>query len=153
HGMVSRLFPKLSYRLKLQNAAGEKQKKSLLGMPADADWILQGPWLDKSLIRNAFSYDLARAMGCAAMRTRPCEGVLNTAGKPITEADYIGVYQLTEHIERGKDRVNVAELAPNENAEPTISGGYILAWDVGSGNYLPNWKSIQVKYPSQPSRA
>jgi hypothetical protein len=153
HGMVSRIFPKLSYRLKIWNAAGAATKLPLLEMPPHADWVLQGPWLDKSLIRNAFSYNLAKAMGCAAMRTRPCEVFLSTSGRPVTEADYLGVYQLTEHIERGKDRVNVAKLAPSENSEPAISGGYILAWDVGSGNYLPTWKSIQVKYPPHASRA
>jgi hypothetical protein len=153
HGMVSRLFPKLSYRMKLQDEAGRNQSQPLLGMPKHADWVLQGPWLDKSLIRNAFSYDLARAMGCAAMRTRPCEVFLSTSGQPVTEADYLGVYQLTEHIERGEQRVNLAKLSPNETSEPAITGGYLLAWDVGRGNYLSKWKSIQVKYPSHPSRA
>jgi len=153
HGMVSRLFPKLSYRLKLEDETGARRPRPLLGMPADADWVLQGPWLDKSLIRNAFSYDLAKAMGCAAMRTRPCEVFLSTSGKPVTEADYLGVYQLTEHIDRGKHRVNVAKLAPNQNSEPAVTGGYLLAWDVGEGTYLHKWRSIQVKYPGHPSRA
>jgi hypothetical protein len=115
HGMVSRLFPKLSYRLKLEDDTGQSQGRSLLGMPADADWVLQGPWLDKSLIRNAFSYDLAKGMGCAAMRTRPCEVFLSASGKPVTEADYIGVYQLTEHIERGAERVNVTNRMQTRN--------------------------------------
>lgn len=153
HGMVSRLFPKLSYRIKLEDEKGASEARPLLGMPGGANWVLQGPWLDKSLIRNAFSYDLAKAMGCAAMRARPCEVFLSKSGQPITEADYLGVYQLTEHIERGKERVDVAKLEPEENSEPNISGGYILAWDVGSGIYLPKWKTIQVKYPKQPSQA
>ncbi|MBI3869327.1 MAG: CotH kinase family protein [Verrucomicrobia bacterium] len=153
HGMVSRLFPKLSYRLKLQDDKGASRGRPLLGMPPDADWVLQGPWLDKSLIRNAFSYDLARAMGCAAMRTRACEVFVSPSGQPVAESDYVGVYQLTEDIERGKQRVNLAKLAPDENAEPAITGGYLLAWDVGDGNYLSSWKSIQVKYPKHPSPA
>ena len=152
-GMVSRLFPKLSYRLKLQDEKGANHERSLLGMPADADWVLQGPWLDKSLIRNAFSYDLARAMGSAAMRTRVCEVFIGTAGRPLTEADYVGVYHLTEDIERGTQRVNLAALGPGDNTEPAITGGYLLAWDVGDGNYLSRWNSIQVKYPKEPSGA
>ena len=151
HGMVSRQFPKLSYRLELQDESGGSLPQALLGMPADDDWILQGPWLDKSLIRNAFSYDLARAMGCAAMRTRACELFLSTSGQAVTESDYLGVYQLTERIERGAERVNVTKLTPAENSEPAITGGYIVAWDVGEGDYLPTWKSIQMKYPNQPS--
>jgi len=153
HGMVSRLFPKLSYRLKLQDETGQSAGRSLMGMPADADWVLQGPWLDKSLIRNAFSYDLAKAMGCAAMRTRVCEVFLSTSGQPVADADYLGVYQLTEDIERGEQRVNLAKLAPDQETEPAITGGYLLAWDVGDGTYLSKWKTIQVKYPSHPSRA
>jgi hypothetical protein len=152
-GMVSRLFPKLSYRLKLQDENGASHERSLLGMPADDDWVLQGPWLDKSLIRNAFSYDLARAMGAAAMRTRVCEVFLSTSGRPLQDADYMGVYQLTEDIERGDQRVNLAALGPEENTEPAIGGGYLLAWDVGDGNYLSRWRSIQVKYPKTPSAA
>ena len=70
-------FPLVSQALVSPETSGRDAarvtRRSLLGMPADADWVLQGPWLDKSLIRNAFSYDLARAMGCAAMRTRVCE--------------------------------------------------------------------------------
>jgi len=46
----------------------------------------------------------------------------------------------------------VAKLAPDENSEPAITGGYLLDWDVGDGNYLSKWKSIQVKYPKHPSR-
>lgn len=153
HGMVSRQFPKLSYRLKIRNEAGASRGASLLGMPADADWVLQGPWLDKSLIRNAFSYDLARSMGCAAMRTRVCELFVNTSGHPLSEADYVGVYQLTEDIERGEQRVKLAKLGSGDNSEPAITGGYLLAWDVGDGTYLSKWKSIQVKYPKDPSPA
>ena len=152
-GMVSRLFPKLSYRLKLQDEKGATQKRSLLGMPADADWALQGPWLDKSLIRNAFSYDLARAMGAAGMRTRVCEVFVSTSGRLVRDTDYVGVYQLTEDVERGEQRVNIAALGPGENTEPAITGGYLLAWDVGDGNYLSRWRSIQVKYPKAPSGA
>ena len=152
-GMVSRQFPKLSYRLKLQDEKGETQERSLLGMPADADWVLQGPWLDKSLIRNAFSYDLARAMGASGMRTRACEVFLNTSGGPLRDSDYVGVYQLIEDIERGEQRVPLAALGPEQNTEPAITGGYLLAWDVGDGNYLSRWSSIQVKYPKEPSAA
>ena len=152
-GQVSRLFPKRSYRLKLQGEQGASAARPLLRMPADEDWVLQGPWLDKSLIRNAFSYDLARAMGAAGMRTRACEVFLSTSGQPLRDADYVGVYQLTEDIERGDDRVKLASLGPTDNSEPAITGGYLLAWDVGDGTYLPRWNSIQVKYPKAPSGA
>jgi hypothetical protein len=79
-GMLSRQFPKLSYRLKFLDEKGAGLARPLLGMPADSEWVLHGPWLDKSLIRNAFSYDLARAMGTAGMRSRACEVFVSHAG-------------------------------------------------------------------------
>ena len=63
-----------------------------------------------------------------------------------------GRYSKKELLQLEKERVKLAKLTPNENSEPAISGGYLLAWDVGEGNYLSRWKSIQVKYPSHPSR-
>jgi len=85
------------------------------------------------------------------VRTRPCELFLSAQGELVTESDYMGVYQLIEDVQRSKHRVNVAKLAPDQNSEPQITGGYLLEWDVGEGKYLPSWKSIQLKYPSHPS--
>jgi hypothetical protein len=35
----------------------------LLGMPGAPSWLLQGPYADRSLVRDALSFDLARAAG------------------------------------------------------------------------------------------
>jgi len=39
---------------------------------------------------------------------------------------------LVEKIKRGKDRVDIAKLKPEDNKEPEISGGYILKRDHGA---------------------
>lgn len=39
------------------------QPDTLLGMPWARKWVLYGPALDRSLLRNALAFDLARAAG------------------------------------------------------------------------------------------
>ena len=55
------------------------------------------PLADGPVIRRAAERALAEGM-----RTRACELFVSTSAKPVTEADYVGVYQLTEDIERGE---------------------------------------------------
>ena len=57
-GSTSQFFPKKGYGLETQLDNGENNNVSLLGMPEENDWILHGPFSDKSLIRNALSFAL-----------------------------------------------------------------------------------------------
>ena len=59
---------------------------SLLGMPKENDWILNGLAFDPSLIRDYLSYNLSQQMGNYAPRTQFCEVVIN--------GDYRGLYVL-----------------------------------------------------------
>jgi hypothetical protein len=43
--------------------------------------------------------------------------------------DYVGVFVFMEKIKIGPHRVNIAKLGPSDNAEPEVSGGYIIAKD------------------------
>ncbi len=44
-------------------------------------------------------------------------------------SDYVGVYVLMEKIKQGENRVNITKLEPSDNAEPQITGGYIVKKD------------------------
>jgi hypothetical protein len=96
-GQSSQTFPKQSYAIELRDAQGADRKLPLLGMPADGDWVLYGPYNDKTLMRNVVAYATARAIGRYAARTRFAE--LHLDGR------YQGVYVLTEKLELGDDRV------------------------------------------------
>ena len=76
-GSSSQMFPKKQYALETQDIDGENLNVSILGMPAENDWILYAPYSDKSLLRNFLAYELARNMGRYASRTRFCELVIN----------------------------------------------------------------------------
>ena len=57
---------------------------SLLEFPEEEDWILYGPYSDKSLIRNKLIYELSNQMGMYASRTQFIELSINS--------DYKGLY-------------------------------------------------------------
>lgn len=137
-GSTSQDFPKKPYGFETRNADGSNRDVSLLGMPADNDWVLFPPYNDKSLMRDALVYSLANKMGRYATRTRYCELVLN--------GEYQGIYILMEKIKRGKGRVNIAKLEPGEITGIDLTGGYILKLDKLTGDDNGGWFSSYPPY-------
>lgn len=128
-GQSSKDFPKKQYKIETWDENNQDQDVSLLDLPKDSDWVLYGPYADKSLIRNYLVYELGRKI-MYAPRTRFVEVFLRQWGQgEISDADYLGVYLIIENIKRGKSRVDVEELETTDNAEPEISGGYIFSTD------------------------
>jgi hypothetical protein len=128
-GKSSAGFDKKQYHFETWDEYNQDKDVSILGFPADSDWVLQGPYSDKSLMRNFLSYKWSSDLGRYAVRTRFIEVFLNTNGGAVSSSDYIGVYVFMEKIKRGPDRVDIADLEPSDNAEPQISGGYIIKKD------------------------
>jgi hypothetical protein len=114
-------FPKTSYSLETQTETGENNNVPLLGLPEENDWVLYGPYSDKSLIRNVLSYQIFSEMGNYAPRTRFVEVVVND--------DYQGIYILTEKIKRDKNRVDMAKLLPTDISGDELTGGYMMRID------------------------
>ncbi|MEA5403159.1 CotH kinase family protein [Arcicella sp. DC2W] len=146
------LFPKKPYGFETwKDSLGNDQKVSLLDMPAEADWVLNATYNDKTLMRDVLTYDLVNKMGRYATRTRYCEMVLNN--------DYQGLYILMEKIKRDKNRVDISSLKTTDNTGEDVTGGYILKIDKTSGSPSKNWTNntntpfgnyktlFQVEYP------
>ena len=102
-GNTSRDFDKKSYAFETWDENDEDLDVALLGLPAEEDWVLQGPFSDKTLIRNHLIYQLSRDIGRYAARTRFVELEIN--------GDYRGVYVLMEKIKRDDVRVALPEGA------------------------------------------
>jgi len=128
-GKSSAGFAKKQYHLETWDEYDEDKDVSILGLPAESDWILQGPYSDKSLIRNFLAYRWSDDIGRYAVRTRLIEVFLNTGGGAVSSGDYVGVYVFMERIKRGENRVDIAELEPEHDAEPEITGGYMFKKD------------------------
>ena len=110
---------KVSYLFETREEDGSNNNVDLLGLPKENDWILYAPWIDKTLIRNILTYDLANRMGMYSSRTRFVELIIDD--------EYIGVFVLLEKIKRDKNRVAVTKF-DEENNDPS-SGGYIVRID------------------------
>jgi hypothetical protein len=133
-GQSSFDFPKRSYNIELQDINGNDTSVTLLGMPREADWVLQGTWADRSQIRNHIIYELGRKTGHWNPRTRLCEVIIN--------GEFLGLYTLTEDIKRDTNRVNIANLNSDEISGNNLTGGYIIRYDKDNGAGV-----IQIRYP------
>lgn len=100
-GASSKYFPKKGYGFETRDLDGHDVDVSLLGLPAEEDWILNGPYSDKTLIRNVLIYNISREMGHYATRTRFVDLNLNGENQ--------GIYVLMEKQKRDPERINIAK--------------------------------------------
>lgn len=99
-------YPKKPYKIKFDS------KVSPFGFPENKDWALLAEYSDKSLLRNTWMVEISRAAELEyTIHYHPLEVWLN--GK------YIGVYTLTDHVEKKKNRVQLDDdgfFIQNDNA-------------------------------------
>jgi hypothetical protein len=138
-GFSSQQFPKLQYAVETRDALGNDLAVSLLGLPADADWVLSAGYNDKSLLRNALAYHLAAVSGRYASRARFCELVLN--------GEYMGVYVLFEKVKRDKNRVNVTKMKTTDVDGDNVTGGYVIKIDRPNSVGEEGWYSPYLPGP------
>lgn len=103
--------PKKQYSVTLIDDNGGNNPKEILDMPVESDWVLNGPYMDKSLIRNHIVYSVSREIMDYASRTKYCEVFLKTSGEneELKEEDYIGLYIMIEKIKVDNNRVNLSK--------------------------------------------
>ncbi len=133
-GESSLLYPKKGYSFETKEETGEDRDTSFLNFPAEEDWILHGPFADKSLMRNVLTMELARRMGQYASKTEFCELFIN--------GDYQGIYVLMEQIKRDKGRVDISKLRDEDIAGDELTGGYIYRIDKGESDWLSNFTAL-----------
>ncbi|MDR1864508.1 MAG: CotH kinase family protein [Bacteroidales bacterium] len=130
-GNASWGFPKKPYRLKLF------KKTNVFGLPANAkNWTLINNYGDKTLMRNLLAFDLSRRL----------ELPYTPAGMPVNvflNGEYKGCYQLCDHIEVGKGRVDIKEMEEDDTSLPKLSGGYLLEIDAYASSEISWFTSGQ----------
>ena len=138
-GRSSRYIEKHQYGVELHDEAGADANVDLLGMGDESDWIVNGNWYDRSLVRNKLGYDLFRSFGDGeryAAESRYCELTLN--------GEYEGIFLLQERIKRDNDRIDI-------QADPGDGLSLVLKQDDDECFYLNQtthgcWKLV---YPSE----
>jgi len=154
-GQSSRTFEKAPYRVEFRDNGDDDADLPVLGMPAGSDWVLRGPFTDKSLVRDALVYDLSRDMGMAAPRFAFVEFYLNTDSQGLASNDYQGVYMLVETIKNSKNRLDLKKLKAEHTTEPDITGGYIIKfeWMAAEEPTIPCsgsncWNYLEIQDPT-----
>ena len=133
-GQTSADFPKKGYGIELKaractnvaDTACHDTSLKVLGMPKNADWVFHGPYVDKTLIRNALAYWFYQRTGRYSSRFKFFELYLN--------GQYKGVYLLLEKIKRAKARVHIAKLKEEDISGDDVTGGYVLSIDKVENN-------------------
>lgn len=94
-GNSSLNFDKKGILINLVNEDGSENDEKVLGMPKHHEWILHGPFLDKTLIRNYMWYHIAGKIMDSAPKSKFCELFID--GK------YLGLYLMVESPSRGEN--------------------------------------------------
>ena len=76
-GQSSALFPKPGYGVEVRDEKGEGLDVSLFGLPPADDWVFHGPYVDKSMMRNALAHWLFRQAGHYSPRTKHFDLYIN----------------------------------------------------------------------------
>lgn len=146
-GNSSRHFDKKSYAVHLVDEAGNEDPQELAGMSAHDEWVLNGPFLDRTLLRNYLSLNTTGEVMEYAPNLRYCELFVN--------GEYRGVYLLMETIARSAGRLNLSK--PEKNRDTT---SWIIRWDrAGKGDqeldnytfytYQADVSALDVRYPGR----
>ena len=120
-GESSQFFDKKSYGFETWDSQYNDLDVALIGFPEEEDWILYGPFSDKSLIRNKLIYELSNRMGRYTTKTEFVELTINY--------EYKGLYIFMEKLKRDKNRIDISKLENTDIDEELISGGYIIKID------------------------
>jgi len=134
-GESSSGFDQKSYAWELWTNENTDKDASILGLPAESDWVLHGPWSDKSMMRNYLVYSTFGEMhqDWFAPRTKFVEVFFNQEpGQPVSYSDYRGVYLLVEKIKNSSSRLDLEKTNALVTDPQRLTGGYIFKKDKAS---------------------
>jgi hypothetical protein len=134
-GQSTQLYPKKSFGFETRDSLGQNLNVSLLGMPEENDWILYAPYADKSLLRNVFTFEIAKKLKRYSSKTVLCELIIND--------EYQGIYVLMEKIKRDENRVDIAKLKVEETSGDDLTGGYIFKVDKIDPDYVEGYSGFK----------
>lgn len=155
-------LPKKPFRLKFPI------KYSPIGLnhAKDKSWTLLPQDMDKSLLRNHIALEYSRILfdpsegwhDKSAILFTPASKFINvyitgyyydssTGRTTYRDGEYLGLYQMSDQMERGKGRIDVEKIVRVDGADPAkITGGYILETDIHEGNKQSPVKGVKMSY-------
>lgn len=107
-------FDKRQFRIKFykKNGSTKEVDYSLCGMAKDSEWVLYGPFLDRTLIRNHLLYGISRDIMDWAPDSRFCE--------VFVDGNYEGIYLAVEPVTNGTGRLRLGKFGLLSGQTPYI---------------------------------
>lgn len=153
-------LPKKPFRMKFP----EKFSPIGLNHAKAKSWVLLAQDMDKSLIRTHIAFEYSRLLYNSAEGWHDPKAVLFTASSKFVnvyytgdyyysdtgrtvhfDGEYLGVYQMSDQMERADGRIAVDKL-DDKSSSDDISGGYIVETDIHEGNFYSGVKGIKMTY-------
>ena len=126
---------KKPYRLKFTT------QQKVLNFKGDyKKWNLMANTFDRSLLRNSLAFKISELFEFEyTPRCVPVDLLLN--------GNFRGNYYICDHMDVGKNRINISKLEKTDIDEPNISGGYFMEIDgrSNSGKHFKTDKGIYIK--------
>ena len=97
-------FDKKQYRIKFYEEEGSEKDMGVpfLGMGKHSEWVLNGPFLDKTLMRNRMVYEVGKMLFEWAPDSRYVE--------VFVDGKYQGVYLAVEPVTNGESRLRLSKF-------------------------------------------
>lgn len=155
-------LPKKPFRMKFT----EKFSPIGLDHAKEKSWTLLAQDMDKSLLRTHLAFEYSRALFDPADNYHHEKAILFTpASKYINvyltgdyydsstgktrymDGEYLGLYQMSDQLQRADGRVSVEKLKESDGNDPEkITGGYLIEADIHEGNHPSPVKRIRFTY-------
>lgn len=125
-GSSSSTFPRKPLSVEFWDEADDDLSLSPLGMPAEADWVLNAPnpTYDRSLLHNPVTFGFAKMIGALAPESKVVVVFQNKDGGKVTSSDLAGVYVLMEKVERNRMGMDFKKMD-----DTGTSGGWMVNID------------------------
>ena len=156
------VLPKKPFRMKFS----EKFSPIGLNHAKEKSWTLLAQDMDKSLLRTHLAFEYSRALfdpqegyhDSKAILFTPASQYINvyltgdyydsSTGKTrYMDGEYLGLYQMSDQLERATGRVAVEKLEEADGDNPDkITGGYLIEADLHEGNHPTAMKKIRFSY-------
>ena len=135
--------PKKPYRIKFK----EKEKFLGKGYANARNWTLLANCVDKTLIRNAVASFIGKELGQTYV---PAASFVDVT----LNGNFIGNYQISDHIDIRKHRINIVEQEEYATDESDISGGYFMEMGSPGGSQEVHFSTnrsvtVGVKSPDE----
>ena len=154
-------LPKKPFRMKFT----EKFSPIGLDHAKEKSWVILAQDMDKSLLRTHLAFEYSRTLFNPsenyhhekAVLFTPCSRFINvyltgdyydssTGRTRYMDGEFLGVYQMSDQVQRADGRIAVDKLKAEDGADPEkITGGYVLEADLHEGNHYTN-KGIKFTY-------